>query len=271
MHDIESWPDESNLVRIGAQTRGMGGGAANVIAGLAKLQTGLSLWPMGAVGDDDYGAFIRAECAGLGLPDTLVVKPGVATAHTHVMSVAGQSRTFFYQGGANDVLGVDDFPEGTFQGTPARMFYLGYLTLMAEMDRLGPGGTPAAQVLARAQGAGLITAVDLVSGQTPDFAAIFRAAAPHIDYLILNEVEAARATGAAAGADLTAMGQDLLAMGVCRAVVVHSAEEAHWCGADGAGAGTRFVEVSFTLSTRVGRPNARFIWRAQWPVKACAA
>ncbi|MEO1196355.1 MAG: carbohydrate kinase family protein [Pseudomonadota bacterium] len=236
VHGVESWPDESDLVRITAQTRGVGGGAANVIAALARLQTGLPLWPMGAVGDDEYAAFIRTECAGLGLPDTLAAKPGVPTAHTHVMSVAGRSRTFFYQGGANDVLGAADFPAGTFRDTPARMFYLGYLTLMAEMDRLTPDGTQAAKVLARARAAGLITAVDLVSGQTSDFAAIVAAAAPHIDYLILNEVEAARATGASDSADLGQMAADLLALGVTGAVVVHSAEQAVWCGADGTNA-----------------------------------
>lgn len=237
VHDVEAWPAESDLVRIRAQTRGVGGGAANVIAALAKFDTGLPLWPMGAVGDDEYGGFIRAECAALGLPGTLAVKSGVATAHTHVMSVAGQSRTFFYQGGANDVLGADDFPHGTFRDTPARIFYLGYLTLMAEMDRLEAGDTAASKVLARARAAGLTTCVDLVSGQTPDFEAIVAAAAPHIDYLILNEVEAARATarapGTAGAEDLCAMGADLLAKGVACAVVIHTAEVAVWCGADG--------------------------------------
>ena len=32
VHDIDHWPAESNLTRISAQTRGIGGGAANVIS-----------------------------------------------------------------------------------------------------------------------------------------------------------------------------------------------------------------------------------------------
>ncbi len=240
VHDIDHWPAESDLARIGGQTRGIGGGAANVIAALAKLETGLALWPMGAVGDDEYGAFIRYECLALGLPVTkLTEKSGVATAHTHVMSVAGQSRTFFYQGGANDALNADDFPAGTFAETKARIFYLGYLTLLGELDRIDPdGSTDAGRVLERAQAAGLTTCVDLVSAPHPAFEGIVAAAAPHIDYLILNEVEAARATGTKVDPDpgsdvLTRMGKTLLDRGVSKAVVIHCEGLALWCGADG--------------------------------------
>lgn len=241
VHDVEHWPDESDLVRIGAQTRDIGGGAANVIAGLSKLDIGLPLWPMGAVGDDGYGAFVLDACRGLGLPvDQLVQKQDVPTAHTHVMSAAGKSRTFFYQGGANDALCADDFPLGTFKTTNARIFYLGYLTLLKELDRIGEDGkTEAARVLERAQKAGLITCVDLVSAQHPDFQNIVSAAAPFIDYLIVNEVEAARATGLEfddpqSHTALAAFGDVLMTKGVCQAVIIHCVERAYWKGADGA-------------------------------------
>ena len=242
VHDIARWPGESDLVRIGAQTRGMGGGAANVISALAKLQTCVPLWPMGAVGDEAHGQFILEECRRLNLPVTqMVTTAGIATAHTHVMSVAGQSRTFFYQGGANDALGVADFPAGTFAQTQARLFYLGYLTLLGDLDYLDSAGTTdAARVLERAQKAGLITAVDLVSIHHPAFEPIVTAAAPFIDYLILNEVEAARATGSETAPSaitdpetLMQMGQQLLAKGVCRAAIIHSAARAIWAGVDG--------------------------------------
>ena len=246
VHDIDHWPDESNLTRIHAQARGVGGGAANVISALSRLRTGLPLWPMGAVGNDDYGAFIQSECRALGLPtDQLRTKHGVATAHTHVMSVAGQSRTFFYQGGANDELSAEDFPKGTFADTPARLFYLGYLTLLGRLDTFGSeGATDASMVLARARSAGLVTCVDLVSMPHPDFSRIVTSAAPHIDYLIVNEVEAAQATGAQRpskdAGDLTQMAQSLLAMGVCRAVVVHCEDRIIWASAGGK---TLVVEV----------------------------
>lgn len=239
VHDIDHWPAESNLTRIGAQTRGVGGGAANVIFALSKLETGIPLWPMGAVGDDDYGAYILDECRSLGLPtDQLIAKNHVATAHTHVMSVAGKSRTFFYQGGANDKLSADDFPAGTFANTPARLFYLGYLTLLGTLDAFDEEGmTDAGKVLQRAQAAGLTTCVDLVSMPHPDFVKIATAAAPYIDFLIVNEIEAALATGTKGGnADaeqLKQMAQDLIGKGVCNAVIIHCVERIVWANADG--------------------------------------
>lgn len=238
IHEVDRWPNESELARIGLQTRGIGGGAANVIAALAKLDTGLGLTPMGAIGDDEQGAYIRAECQALGLPTaSLVAKAGVPTAHTHVMSVAGQSRTFFYQGGANDALGLDDFPLGTFAATSARIFYLGYLTLLGALDEpTSDGSTHAAQVLERAGQAGLITCVDLVSMPHPRFAAIVKSAAPFVDVLVANEIEAALTTDTPPETDAPALltkARRLRDMGVKQAVVLHCVERAVWVGADG--------------------------------------
>lgn len=242
VHDIDRWPNESELVRIGAQTRGVGGGAANVISALAKLETGLPLYPMGAIGDDENGAFILEACRGLGLPTSgLIPKPGIPTAHTHVMSVAGQSRTFFYQAGANDALSASDFPAGTFAGIPARIFYLGYLTLLGELDRpTKDGSTHGAQVLERAKEAGLITCIDLVSINHPEFTRIIASAAPFVDVLISNEIEAAQATGTdssratlTSAKSLTHMARAMLDLGVGRAVVIHCVERVVWLGANG--------------------------------------
>ncbi len=238
VHDVDRWPNESELARIGQQTRGMGGGAANVISALARLDTGLALHPMGAIGDDPQGAFILEECRKLNLPTSgLSIKPDTATAHTHVMSVAGQSRTFFYQGGANDVLSANDFPAGTFAYNPARIFYLGYLTLLGELDELvQPGSTNAAQVLKRAGAAGLTTCVDLVSIHHPRFQEIVAAAAPFVDYFVANEIEAALACDqrpAETTADLVRMAQAMLVYGVKKAVIIHTVEEVIWLDVDG--------------------------------------
>ena len=237
IHDLDRWPNESELVRIGTQARGVGGGPANVITTLAKLETGLPLYPMGAIGKDEYGAFILKECNRLGLPTSgLISKTEVATAHTHVMSVAGQSRTFFYQGGANDTLNINDFPEGTFKGTSARIFYLGYLTLLRNLDQIiDDNSTKAAQVLKRAQNAGLVTCVDLVSIHHPEFSRIVEIAAPFVDFLISNEIEAAQATGSRVDEEtltsveaLTQMAHRMLDLGVRKAVIIHCVERVVW-------------------------------------------
>lgn len=243
VHEIEHWPHESELARIGKKTTGIGGGAANVISALVRLDTGLDLWPMGLVGDDAFGRDILARCKEMGLPADLIrVKANTETAHTHVMSVPGQSRTFFYQGGANDIAGPADFPVERLGDQGARIFYLGYLMLLAELDRIGPdGSTGAAHLLRRARGAGMITCVDLVSSSDPNFRESVGASLPEIDYLMLNEIEVARATGRAVtkdgdttgDEDLAQMARDLIEAGVRRAVVVHCPTKALWCGADG--------------------------------------
>ena len=196
---------------------------------------------MGAIGEDEYGAFILKECRHLGLPTSgLISKTEVATAHTHVMSVAGQSRTFFYQGGANDTLNINDFPEGTFKDTSARIFYLGYLTLLRDLDQiLEDNSTNAARVLKRAQNAGLVTCVDLVSIHHPDFSRIVESAAPFVDFLISNEFEAAQATDTKVGPEtltsvktLTQMAHGMLDLGVRKAAIIHCVERVVWMDAN---------------------------------------
>ncbi len=243
VHEIGHWPRESALVRIGQQSHDIGGGAANVIAALSRLATGLPLWPIGAIGDDDHGRYVLRRCRDMELPDALmIVKAGTATAHTHVMSVPGQTRTFFYQGGANDALTIHDFPQDVFAQTPARIFYLGYPMLLAGLDQVAADGTTGvARVLSRAKAVGMTTCVDLVSTEDPCFADSVGRALPHIDYLILNEIEAALATGSplvAEGemppdAELEAMGRALIAGGVGKAVILHSPAKVLWTGNNG--------------------------------------
>lgn len=243
VHTIDQWPRESDLVRISQQKISIGGGAANVISALVRLDTGLPLWPIGAFGDDDYGRYIARACRDLGLPVHLFrLKAGIPTAHTHVMSVSGQSRTLFYQGGANDVLSQDAFAPEDLASTNARIFYLGYLTLLAALDRVeSSGSSAAATVLSRARDSGMVTCVDLVSVDRPDFARCLAPALPYIDYLILNEVELARASGnpmlsqtiEPSDEELLRMAMQLIDAGVRQAVIVHCPQKALWVGSDG--------------------------------------
>ncbi|MEM6460735.1 MAG: carbohydrate kinase family protein [Pseudomonadota bacterium] len=243
VHDIEHWPRESDLVRISSESRGIGGGAANVASALARFKAGLEIWPVGAIGDDDYGAFVERECSRLSLStDYLVSKPGAATGHTHVMSVSGQSRTFFYHGGGNDLFCAEDVSERLLNDAAAKIFYIGYPVLLASLDKVHPdGSTQAGALLARARASGHLTCADLVSADRPDFADCVRSMLPHLDVLVLNEIEAARATerplpqpGEEPSDDvLSAMAAELLASGVNRAVVIHCPQKALWCDRNG--------------------------------------
>jgi sugar/nucleoside kinase (ribokinase family) len=236
VHEIDHWPTKSDLATISREKHGVGGGAANVVMALARLDVPFPLFPFGAIGEDDHAHIILDACSALDLPtDHLIRRRDIPTAHTHVMSVPGDSRTFFYHGGANDSLKEADFTTGFFAGSRAKIFYLGYLMLLQALDRIEDGTTGAAHILDRAQKAGLITCVDLVSANREDFTAIVTHAAPHIDYLVMNEVEACRAsrltipTGEAPDdATLTEAAQRLLTAGVNQAVIIHCPQKALW-------------------------------------------
>ncbi|GLS85219.1 sugar kinase [Cypionkella aquatica] len=199
VHSIDAWPQKSELVRIRHEATGVGGGAANVILDLAAFQTGLPLYAVGLIGTDTHADLCLAACKAAKV-DTRWLKQTAThpTAHTQVMNVPGDSRTFFYHPGANDALAESDIPVEAIAAENAKIFYLGYPNLLATLDAVEPDGeTPAARLLSRARAAGMITCVDLVSAANADFAATVKATLPHADYLFLNEIEAARATNRA--------------------------------------------------------------------------
>ena len=235
VHTIDTWPRKSDLVHIRDEVTGVGGGPANVALDLAALGFVDPLYAVGLIGTDFHADTVKAACAKAGIDTSGLKQSALApTGHTHVMTVPGDSRTFFYNPGTNDLL---DAPDISF-APAARMFYLGYINLLATMDRIGPDGrTPAARVLEQAQAAGLLTCVDLVSSDTPQFRAAVSASLPFVDMLFLNEVEAERATGIAnSGADdragLAKAAQALLAGGAAN-VIIHTPELSLWHGPHG--------------------------------------
>lgn len=193
VHTIDAWPRKSDLVHIRDEVVGVGGGPANVAIDLARMGFADPLYGVGLIGQDLHAQVVLGACRNAGIDDTGLRQTNRApTSHTHVMTVPGDSRTFFYHPGTNDLLDAADID----LTAPARIFYLGYINLLGTMDRIGPDGrTPASRVLEQARTQGMLTCVDLVSSDTPHFRAAVFASLPHIDVLFLNEVESARATG----------------------------------------------------------------------------
>lgn len=243
LHTIDQYPEPNNLARISHETHGIGGGAAVVMSNLAGLLPGLPLFPVGCLGQDDYANRILEHCRELEVPTRhLVHIDGAVTGRTHVMNVPGESRTFFYAGGANDLFSDEQVPVEDLADAGATMFYLGYILLLGALDaRHRDGSTGAANLLARARAAGMTTCVDLVSSTAEDFAAIVGASLPQIDFLLLNELELSRASGhwVGAGGDaenrvaMAGAAQALIDGGVRRAVVVHTPEIGLWLSSDG--------------------------------------
>jgi sugar/nucleoside kinase (ribokinase family) len=192
---IDVFPQLEQLANIRGQSQGTGGAPYNVLIDLAKLGAKFPLAAAGLVGKDALGAEILADCAKHKIETKFLKTTSEAsTSYTDVMTEIGNGRrTFFHNRGANALWDGEDLD---FSKTKARIFHLGYLLLLDAMD--APDklyGTKAARLLNEAQEAGLKTSVDVVSEDSDRFSKIVTPALKHVDYCILNEVEAGKTTG----------------------------------------------------------------------------
>ena len=229
---IEVFPKKGNLTTIVGQDEGLGGCAHNVLADLASLKSGLPLYAGGCIGDDDHGKMCLDACDRLGIDrSNLKVLKGESTSYTDVMSeVSGDaSRTFFHCRGANAKLTVEQVLSCK---SNARIFHLGYLLLLDELDKEDPEyGVAAARALDGLQKQGYETSVDVVSEEGDRYRKVILPCLKYTDYLIINEVEAENCLGIALRKDgkvrLTEAeeaARQLLDLGVGKMVVIHFPE-----------------------------------------------
>ena len=231
---VDVYPQREQLANIRSQSEGTGGAPFKVLVDLARMKGPFPLSGAGLVGKDALGDEILAICKKQKIDTKLISTTNKAiTSYTDVMTEIGNGRrTFFHNRGANALWDGADL---NFKKTKARIFHLGYLLLLDALD--GPDktfGTKAARLLAAAQAAGLKTSVDLVSEDSDRFSKIVSPALKHVDYCILNEIEAGKtagfkirqADGKLDTVSLRHAAGALLQMGVKEIVVVHFPEGA---------------------------------------------
>ena len=192
---IDVYPQREKLANIRGQSQGTGGAPYNVLIDLAKLGAPFPLCAAGLVGKDALGECILADCSKNKIDTRYLRQTNDApTSYTDVMTeLDGGRRTFFHLRVANARWAGNDLD---FAKTKARIFHLGYLLLLDELDKPERNhGTRAAALLAKAQAAGLRTSVDVVSEDSDRFAQVVTPALKHVDYCILNEFEAGKTTG----------------------------------------------------------------------------
>ena len=194
---IGQYPARGNLTTITRVETGLGGCSHNVLADLAGLGLGaaLPLYAGGCIGRDAFGSYIEREIERLGIDaGNMLPLADAATSYTDVMSeYDGGSRTFFHFRGANARLSAEHILQ---MESPARIFHLGYLLLLDELDKPDPQhGVVAARVLKELQAKGYETSVDVVSEEGGRFRSIVEPCLPHIDYFIVNEIEAGAVCG----------------------------------------------------------------------------
>ena len=192
---IDVYPQPEQLANIRSQSQGTGGAPYNVLVDLARSGTPFPLFAAGLVGKDALGEHILQTCRENKIDVRHLGRTAKApTSFTDVMTEQGHGRrTFFHARGANALWRGDDLD---FDKIPVRIFHLGYLLLLDALDEPDPRfGTKAARLLARAQAAGVKTCADVVSEDSDRFARIVNPALKHVDYCILNEIEAGKTTG----------------------------------------------------------------------------
>ncbi len=231
---VDLYPQREQLANIRSQAQGTGGSPYNVLIDIAKMGTNIPLSAAGLVGKDILGESILKDCETHKISTKLLrTTQEASTSYTDVMTEMGNGRrTFFHYRGANALWDGSDID---FAATRAKIFHLGYLLLLDAMD--APDRvytTKAAKILAEAQEAGLKTSVDVVSEDSNRFAKIVSPALKHVDYCILNEIEAGKTTGfkirlADGSLDTAALRHAagaLLQLGVRDIVVIHFPEGA---------------------------------------------
>jgi sugar/nucleoside kinase (ribokinase family) len=192
---IDVYPQPEQLANIRSQSQGTGGAPYNVLVDLARSGTPFPLFAAGLVGKDALGEHILQTCRENKIDVRhLGTTAKAPTSFTDVMTEQGHGRrTFFHARGANALWRGDDLD---FDKIPVRIFHLGYLLLLDALDEPDPRfGTKAARLLARAQAAGVKTCADVVSEDSDRFARIVNPALKHVNYCILNEIEAGKTTG----------------------------------------------------------------------------
>ena len=228
---ISHYPAVGNLVTIEKIDQGFGGCAHNVLADLARMQTGIPLYAGGCVGKDALGDEIFSTCEKLGINAEGICRVDAATSYTDVMAdMSNGTRTFFHHRGANAEFGPEHVEKITAE---AKIFHLGYLLLLDRMDAKDEEyGVVAARVLDGLQKRGYKTSVDVVSEEGNRFREVILPCLPYLDYFIVNEVEA----GACFGRNLRdaegnilldevkAAARFLMESGVGEAVAIHFPE-----------------------------------------------
>ena len=230
---IDVYPQPEQLGNIRGQSQGTGGAPYNVLIDLAKSGVSFPLLGAGLVGRDGLGEQILEDCRAHEINVRhLSATPKAPTSYTDVMTEQSHGRrTFFHARGANALWRGADLD---FTRIKARIFHLGYLLLLDALDEPDTKfGTKAARLLAAAQAAGLKTSVDVVSEDSDRFSKIVNPALQHVDYCILNEIEAGKTTGFKLRVDghldtvaLRHAAGALLQQGVREVVVVHFPEGA---------------------------------------------
>lgn len=229
INKIEKYPSIGQLTQVSQVERAVGGLVPNVGIDLKLLCHELNVYAYGKVGADDKAEFLLNTLKGAGIDCGNIKKSNsLGTSFTQVMSVVGGERTFFTYAGASSDFGYDDID---FDRLDVKLFHLGYFMLLEKVDN-GDG----LKILKQLKKQNIQTSIDLVSSTADCYEKVLPCL-PYVDYLIINELEAAALCGVKESDNLLKLAACLKQKGVLKAVIIHKEDKA--CYFDG-----KYLEVS---------------------------
>ena len=235
---IDMLPGRSELARILGTSRSAGG-LCNGAISMKLLAPQMPVSVYGVAGEDDEGDFILAQFARCGIDTHGVLRRGETAFTDAYEEQSTNCRTFFYFGGASDSFDVEDID---YAGLSCRILQICYPLLLPALDQPDAQyGSRMGMLLDRAQRAGCLTALDVVSEESNRYETIVRPILRYTDYLTVNELEAERITGvpltdghgALIEENMRPALQTMLALGVSRRAIIHAPTAAFGMDADG--------------------------------------
>lgn len=219
---IKEYPAMGRLTQVYGVNRSVGGLVPNVGVDIKRIAPDLSVYAYGKVGKDDKAEFLLDALRRNGVnADGIKRAETLGTSFTQVMSIEGGERTFFTYAGASADFGFDDID---FDKITAKIFHLGYFLLLEKVDN-GDG----VKILRELKKRGIKTSIDLVSSTAGGYEKVLPCL-PYVDYLIINELEAAALCGEKDTENLRNLAEKLKAKGVRESVIIHKAEKACYLG-----------------------------------------
>lgn len=227
---IDAYPALDHLAIIEETSLSTGGSALNLPVDLRQLGAQFPIELIAAIGNDANGAHILSECKRLDIGTAKVqVLQDAVTSFTDVMvERLGGRRTFFHHPGAS----------ARFHATPAdlgqstaRIAHFGAPGLHRAMDQPSNGRSGWEVLIEAANQMGMHTNLELASVEADRLRDVVLPCLPHVNSIIINEIEASALVGAnyeapAAGSPpdwraLTDIAHGLIERGVQTLAVIH--------------------------------------------------
>jgi len=216
INQISAYPASGELTKILSVSRAVGGAVPNVGIDIKRVDPTIPVKVVGKIGNDGDGDFLVKTLKENEVDTSLLVRGGLPTSFTDVMSIVGGQRTFFTYPGACADFGYDDVD---FENLDAKMLHLGYFLLLDKVD-----GGDGERILKRAKEMGIKTSIDLVS-ENGDRYHVVKDCLKYVDNVIINELEAGMiAEIEPKRENLEKIARAIKDMGVSERIIIHMPE-----------------------------------------------